>query len=98
MSEFISFLGNLVTAGATIGIVLAAIARLIPNEKLYGFGVKSGQFLDSIGSTKLGFAVWEKIEDFLVNSIGEYLKGLRFGLDNKAPIVDGDNIDDDIRT
>jgi hypothetical protein len=56
------------------------VARLVPNEKIYAFGVKSGQLLNVFGSSKMGTVLWEKVEHFLVNSIGEYLRGMKDGL------------------
>ena len=77
----LEFLTDTVTIGAILGIVLAGIARFVPNEKLFSWGEKAGRFLNSLGSARMGSTTWEKLEDFLVNSIGEYLKGLKFGLD-----------------
>jgi hypothetical protein len=77
----LEFITNLLTVGASLGLILSLLARFVPNDKLYGWGVKSGQFLNSFGSAKMGSSAWEKLEDFLVNSIGEYLKGVKIGLD-----------------
>ena len=66
---------------SALGVFGALVARWLPNEKLYAWGLKSGQFLDSFGSARMGRSMWEKLEDFLVNSIGEYLKGVKVGLD-----------------
>lgn len=78
----LEFITNILTLGAGLGIILATVARFIPNDKLYAWGVKSGQFFNSLGTSKMGTKSWEKLEDFLVNSIGEYLKGVKIGLDD----------------
>ena len=78
----LSIIGDALTVATSLGIALAAVARFLPNEKLYGWGVKGGQFLQRIGSSRMGGTAWERLEDFLVNSIGEYLKGVKFGLDS----------------
>ena len=78
----LGFIGDVLTLGAVLGLVLAGLARVLPNEKLYAWGFRSGQFFNSFGTAKMGSASWEKLEDFLVNSIGEYLKGMKIGLDD----------------
>ena len=78
----LGFIGDVLTLGAVLGLVLAGLARLLPNEKLYAWGLKSGRFLNGLGSAKMGSASWERLEDFLVNSIGEYLRGVKIGLDD----------------
>lgn len=77
----LGFIGDLLTLGAVLGFGISALARILPNEKLYAWGLKSGQFFNSLGTAKMGSASWEKLEDFLVNSIGEYLRGMKIGLD-----------------
>ena len=77
----LAIIGDVLTLGAVLGIVLSGLARVIPNEKLYAFGLKTGKFFNSFGTAKMGSASWEKLEDFLVNSIGEYLRGIKVGLD-----------------
>lgn len=72
---------NIISLATIIGLVSTFIARIIPNEKIYSFGMKFGQFLNGFGSTKIGSVSWEKIEDFSINSIGEFLRGFKDGLD-----------------
>lgn len=67
---------------SSLGIIFVFATRMLPNEKLYAWGLKTGQFLNSFGKSKMGSTTWEKLEDFLVNSIGEYLKGVKIGLDS----------------
>jgi hypothetical protein len=73
-------IGNTLTLGTTIGIALTILVRIIPNEKIFSWGVATGKFLDGIGSIKMGSVVWDKVEHFLVNSVGEYLRGVKSGL------------------
>ena len=86
-----------VTLGTTLGIILASLARFLPNDKLYAWGLKSGQFLNSFGSSKMGSVAWERLEDFVVNSLGEYLRGMKIGLDDESaqpPAKDSDGQSD----
>jgi hypothetical protein len=76
----LEFLGNTLTLGTALGIVLTILVRVIPNEKIFSWGVATGKFLDGIGTIKMGSLAWNKIEHFLVNSIGEYLRGVKSGL------------------
>lgn len=72
---------NVVASGVGVSILLALIARLVPNEKLYAFGFGLGQSLSRIAVLRFGMA-WEKVEDFLVNSIGVVLSGTKAGLNS----------------
>lgn len=69
------FLGGTVA----IGIVLAVVARVIPNEKLYAWGYKLGVMGGAFGSLKVGRG-WNAIEGFLINSLGELFRGIKDGL------------------
>ena len=91
----LEFLTNALTIGTSMGIILAAVARFVPNDKLFGWGVNARQFLNDFGSSKMGSGVWERIEDFLVNSIGEYLRGVKVGLDDDEIDPNKENKDDD---
>lgn len=77
-------INSIVSLATVIGFAITLIARLIPNEKIFNLGLKLGQFLDGFGSTKLGSSTWEKIEHFLVNSVGEFLRGFKSGLDDNS--------------
>ena len=72
---------DILTLASALGLFGALVAKWIPNEKLYAWGLKSGQFLNSFGTARMGSSMWERLEDFLVNSIGEYLRGIKDGLD-----------------
>ena len=73
---------DIITLASTLGVFGVLVTRWIPNTKLYAWGLKSGQFLNSFGKARMGSITWEKLEDFLVNSIGEYLRGIKIGLDS----------------
>lgn len=76
---------NTITGGigyaTLIGIGLAAITRLIPNDKLHSIGYKIGQSITVAGAARFGL-VWERIEDFSINSVGMILTGIKKGLDS----------------
>lgn len=76
----LEILKDTLTVGTAISVGLTIIVRLIPNEKIFSCGVATGKFLDGIGSIKMGSVIWDKVEHFLVNSIGEYLRGVKSGL------------------
>lgn len=83
-------LSNILASGIGASIVLAVIARMIPNDKLYAFGFGLGQSLSRMAVLRFGMA-WEKIEDFAVNSFGMILSGLKSGLnsdDQNTPQTD----------
>jgi len=58
------------------------IARIIPNDKLRVWGVTVGKLMTGWFTLKLGRPFWLKLEDFLENSAGAFLEGLREGLDS----------------
>ncbi len=70
------------TLGLILSVVTSLIARFVPNEKLFAWGVKFGKLLNGFGTSKVGSIAWEKIEDFLINSVGEFLRGIKSGLDD----------------
>ncbi len=74
------FLTDLIALGAIVSFVLTILAKLLPNDKVYAFGVKIGQALNSFGHARIG-DTWEKVEDFFVNSLGQLFSGLKVGLD-----------------
>jgi len=80
---------QVIAFATALGIFSALIAKYIPNDKLYAWGVQSGEFLNSLGTSKIGSSAWEKLEDFLVNSVGEYLRGMKDGLDANEKKNDG---------
>ncbi len=79
-------IGEIIGIGSVIGIALMVLAKVLPNEKLFSYGYSTGAALNVFGTAKLG-AGWEKIEDFLINSIGEFLRGMKAGLDPEDNMV-----------
>jgi len=75
-----SVIGEIIGIGSIVGIVLMVIAKLLPNDKLRVYGITIGKTVDIFGRARLGQS-WEKLEDFLVNSIGVFLEGFKEGLD-----------------
>lgn len=78
----LDLLNDTLTLGLFLGLITSLIARFVPNEKLFSWGVKIGQLLNGFGTSKIGSIAWEKIEDFLINSIGEFFRGIKSGLDD----------------
>lgn len=75
-------INSIISLATIIGFVITLIARFVPNEKIFNLGLSTGKFLNGFGSAKLGSVTWEKIEHFLVNSLGEYFRGVKSGLDD----------------
>lgn len=73
-------LTSIISIGAIVGLVLTVLAKVLPNEKVYDMGIKVGQFLNSFGHAKIG-EQWESVEDFFINSLGQFFKGIKIGLD-----------------
>jgi hypothetical protein len=66
--------------GTAAAIVLVSVlTRFLPNEKLYMWGYEWGLSLSTFATGKIGYA-WNKIEDFICNSIGILFNGFRDGL------------------
>lgn len=70
-----------ITIGAITSIILLIISKQLPNEKIAQFGFKIGTFLTTFGGLKMG-KTWEKIEDFLINSVGVFMEGIKAGLNS----------------
>ena len=73
---------NLLLDGTIIAAILLILARLIPNDKLKSYGVKLGTGLSLYGRSKAGAKVWEKLEEFMENSLSVFLEGVKEGLDS----------------
>ncbi len=95
-----SIIGEIIGVGSIISIVLMVIAKLLPNDKLRVYGVSVGSAVDLFGRARLGKS-WEKLEDFLVNSVGVFLEGFRDGLDypkdEELPVVPKTEKKDNVR-
>lgn len=87
---------NLIASGVGVSIILAVIAWIIPNDKLYSFGFGIGQSLSKMAVLRFGI-VWERIEDFTVNSIGMILSGLKSGLNSDDVSTPHADIESDSR-
>lgn len=74
-------LTNILGATGIVVILVTALARFLPNDKLYMWGFDLGKSMTSFGTKKVGYA-WEKLEDFLINSLGVFLDGFRDGLNS----------------
>lgn len=74
-------LTNILGAAAAATILLTLAAKFLPNEKVYMWGYELGRSLTTFGTDKAGYA-WEKIEDFLTNSVGIFFNGVRDGLNS----------------
>lgn len=90
LSELWPLISNMIASGVGASIVLAIIARLIPNDKLYSFGFRLGQTLSRIAVLRFG-AAWETVEDFALNSIGKILYGFRAGLQSDDQVAPQQN-------
>jgi len=85
-----SLVTSVILSGAGAGVVVLILARILPNEKLEKWGYAIGAFVSGYLSGKLGKVFWEKIEDFLQNSAGVFLRAIKRGLnsdDKKQPGV-----------
>lgn len=78
--EILRTIMDLISGGVALSIILTGIARIVPNSKLHQWGEGLGVSLNAIGKGKMG-ASWEKIEDFLINSIGVFFSGIKEGLE-----------------
>lgn len=80
LKEIISTIGytTLITLGLTV------VAKYIPNNKLNQLGYKIGVYLTTFGTLRVG-RVWEKIETFFIESIGQILSGIKSGLRSDDP-------------
>ena len=74
-------LSSPIAIGAFISIALLVISKQLPNEKIQSFGFKLGSIITTFGGLKMGKA-WEKIEDFLINSVGVFFEGIKAGLNS----------------
>lgn len=79
--EILPVLKTIIASLVGLGTFMTLIAKLIPNNKLYRWGFNFGKKVGAIGFLKMG-ENWEKIEDFLINSIGKLLEGTKDGLNS----------------
>lgn len=76
-----NIVSNVILSGAGAAFLLFIVARILPNEKIRALGVSIGKTVSAFGARKVGKAFWEKVEDFLENSSGVLLEGIKEGLD-----------------
>lgn len=72
---------SVIGVGSIVSIVLTVLAKIIPNEKVHGFGVIVGKAISSFGNVRFGHAIYEKVEDFILNSMAQFIAGIKFGME-----------------
>jgi hypothetical protein len=84
----------LTTSGASLIILL--LTKWIPNDKLTLWFNGFGRVISSFGRSKFGIIFWEKIEDFLEDSVyvcgRAFLKGLEEDDNSPLPPPGGQGI------
>ncbi len=73
---------HILLSGTGASFVLLFLTRFLPNDVVHAASVKLGRFLTGFGRMRLGKTFWEKIEDFIENSIAVCWNGFREGLNN----------------
>jgi len=66
---------------AIIGIVTSLIATMVKAGQFHTYGFAVGKWLSNIGTTRLGKATWEKIEDLFSTTILSFAMGVKDGAD-----------------
>jgi phage-related tail protein len=77
-----NIINEILLSTAGVSFLLLIVARLVPNDKLKALGVSAGKAISAFGGKKMGPKVWEKVEDFLENSVKVFLEGVKEGLDS----------------
>ena len=77
-------------SGAGAGIVIFALRKIIPKEKMRAWGYTHGRLISNLGGAKLGKVFYEPLESFFQNWLGEYFLGLNEGLDSDDSTVKKD--------
>lgn len=72
-------LTNVLFSGAGISFFLLILSRLIPNDKLKTVSVKAGIIISKTGRSKLGKKFWERLENYIENSLTIVFGGLKEG-------------------
>jgi len=75
------FIANSALMGLLVTFVLLVFAKFLPNEKVHSFGYKLGLAITVFGSARVGQG-WGKLEDFFINSGGQFFSGLKQGLNS----------------
>lgn len=74
-----TILTNIVLSGAGAGFVMLILTRLVPNEMLEKTFFRLGKSISTFGRGRLGTTFWEKLEQFLENSINVCWENLKRG-------------------
>jgi hypothetical protein len=70
--------------GFIVTTVLGICAKLVPNHKLYNWGMMLGSYITMYGSSHMPKSLYEKLEKYVQDSFGTFFGG----------VTDGLNIDD----
>lgn len=87
--EAMEAIQNMLVGVATtfgVGIGLFVLGRMIPNDKLESWGLNAGRSISKFGGKKLGTKSWEKVENFLQNSISVFWNAIVRGLNEDDAI------------
>lgn len=89
MSGFIgSTILKVIGTQAGIAFALLVLARLFPKTKLRAMTRPAGQYLSRMGRTKWGKKLYEPVETFVQDTLGELLVGFMEGLDEDDGLPD----------
>jgi len=77
-----NLIANVLLSGTGASFVLLLLTRLLPNNSIRAASVKIGRFMTGFGRMRLGKSFWEKVEDFIENSIAVCWEGFREGLNS----------------
>ena len=80
-----NILMNVMLSGAGAGFVMLILTRLLPNEMLGKTFFRLGKAISLFGRGRLGTAFWEKLEQFLENSINVCWENLKQGWNSDEP-------------
>ena len=72
-------LTNVVFSSVGISFFLLILSRLLPNNKLKEASVKFGIILSKTGRSRFGKKFWERLENYIENSLTVILNGLKEG-------------------
>ncbi len=65
-----------------VPLVLYLWQLLIPRKNTKGWGYRLGRFLTLFGRQKVGVKGWERLEDRLKSTVGDFVEGVYEGLDS----------------
>ena len=82
MVEFLTSPLGLTIGGGVVAILLAIVGKYITPEKVEAWGEAHGTWSTALGSSKLGKATWNKIENYGQTLRKAYFKGYDRGADS----------------